>query len=326
MREPPRVQRTALLPLLLAGACATVPPPAPLPSIQDWVEGTRIALKGPTDVSVATGHKKADSPESMVSNFRGALEADLVSGGFTLSDRSDPGTLIVKVLSVRADDLVAAVHVSGEQLVTFQIASASLPCFEGSDLKMMRCYARALASRLLQSPEVAKAAMSQKAQTSTYAPPANKPASIDPARRQQSSKALQLSGKLAVLDLRNFTTDLAKENVQYFTDVVRSAALRAQPQLQVMTRENLIVLLKASGKLLDECEGECEVDTGRRIGADEIVSGEIQRLGSLYKLTLRLHDTHEGRLLSSTQASGKTVEELDQAAQAAAAELLTSVQ
>jgi len=42
----------------------------------------------------------------------------------------------------------------------------------------------------------------------------------------------------------------------------------------------------------------------------------------LYKLSLRLHDTHEGQLLASTQASGKTVEELDQSAQQAAADLL----
>jgi hypothetical protein len=58
--------------------------------------------------------------------------------------------------------------------------------------------------------------------------------------------------------------------------------------------------------------------------ADLIISGEIQKLGSLYKLTLRLHDTHEGRLLGSTQASGRTVEELDSSAQAAAGKLLSA--
>src|SRR5258707_6716069 len=41
--------------------------------------------------------------------------------------------------------------------------------------------------------------------------------------------------------------DLTRENAQYFTDVVRTAALKAQPQLEVITRENLLVLLQASG-------------------------------------------------------------------------------
>jgi hypothetical protein len=125
-----------------------------------------------------------------------------------------------------------------------------------------------------------------------------------------------------VLELRNFTRDLTRENAQYFTDVVRGAALKTQPQLEVITRENLIVLLQASGKDLASCEGECEVDTGRRIGADLIVSGEIQKLGPLYKMSLRMHETREGRLISSSIASGASIVELDQGAQKAAQELL----
>src|SRR5258708_5404834 len=95
-------------------------------------------------------------------------------------------------------------------------------------------------------------------------------------------------------------------------------------QRQVMTGENLMVLRQASGKALAKCEGECEVDTGRRMGADQNVSGEIQKVGTRYKLTLRLHDTHEGRLLASTQASGRTIDELDTEAQRAAQELLAA--
>ncbi len=139
----------------------------------------------------------------------------------------------------------------------------------------------------------------------------------------QEAERKPLTGKLAVLELRNFARDLTHENAQYFTDVIRQNALRLQGQLQVMTRENLLVLLESTGRKLDECEGECEVETGRRIGADQIISGEIQRLGTLYKISLRLHDTHDGRLLSSSIASGKSIEELDQSAQKAAEELLS---
>src|SRR5438105_8789327 len=156
--------------------------------------------------------------------------------------------------------------------------------------------------------------------------PQTQPAQAVPAAAQQAAPAprkLQLKGKLAVLELRNFAKGLKRENAQYFTDVVRQTSLRVQPEVDVMTRENLLVLLESSGKKLDECEGECEVDTGRRIGADEVVSGEIQKLGSLYKMSLRLHDTREGKLLSSAIASGKSVEELDVSVQKAAEELLS---
>lgn len=71
------------------------------------------------------------------------------------------------------------------------------------------------------------------------------------------------------------------------------------------------MLLQATGRKLDECEGECEIETGRRIGADRIISGEIQMVGTRYKVSLRLHETHEGRLLASAIATGKTIDELD---------------
>ncbi len=85
------------------------------------------------------------------------------------------------------------------------------------------------------------------------------------ARAQQS---------LAVLDFRD---KLGGKEVDagYFADVVRSASLRALPGLRVITKENLVVLLQSTGKRLEDCEGECEVDTGRRIGADLVVSGDL---------------------------------------------------
>lgn len=129
-------------------------------------------------------------------------------------------------------------------------------------------------------------------------------------------------GKLAVLDFANYAKDLSKEDVHYFADVVRGATLRSAPHMDVMTRENLLVLLQASGKDAAQCEGECEVDTGRRIGADAVISGEVLKVGSRYKISLKLHETHEGRLLSTGVASGKSIDELDEKLQAAAAELL----
>jgi hypothetical protein len=93
----------------------------------------------------------------------------------------------------------------------------------------------------------------------------------------------------------------------------------------VITRENLIVLLQATGKDLASCEGECEVDTGRRIGADLVVSGELLKFGSSYKLDMRLHDTQDGRLLSGATASGTTPDALDRALPEAIARLLAPI-
>ena len=127
------------------------------------------------------------------------------------------------------------------------------------------------------------------------------------------------SGKIAVLEVKSGTRELSAQDARYFTDVIRGAVLKAAPQLEVITRENLLVLLKSAD--LASCEGECEVETGRRIGADQIVSGELAKIGTRFKLSLRLHETHDGRLLGATVASGSTVDELDQAASQAVTSL-----
>ena len=132
------------------------------------------------------------------------------------------------------------------------------------------------------------------------------------------------SGTMAVLDfnskLRGTERDLI--DVAYFTDLVRAAALRVAPGLHVMTRENTLVLLQASGKKLEDCEGECEVDTGRRLGADLIVSGQVLKVGSNFKLNLKMHETQDGRLLSGAVASGQNVDALDSDTQRAVETLI----
>ncbi len=143
-----------------------------------------------------------------------------------------------------------------------------------------------------------------------------------PAPGPASRLPVMSSGKLAVLDFRSSTRDLQADAIRYFTDVVRGASLKAAPGIEVMTRENLVALLQANGKDLAQCEGQCEVDTGRLIGADAIVSGEVLKVGSRYHISLKLHETHDGRLLSTSVASGKTVDELEENLQSAAADLL----
>jgi TolB-like protein len=120
------------------------------------------------------------------------------------------------------------------------------------------------------------------------------------------------AGKLiAVLEFRNKLRDATEADAGYFANAIRAGLKRALPKARVMTRENVLVLLKSAGRSLADCEGECEVDTGRRLGADLVVSGDLLRLGSRFKLDLRLHDTTDGQLVSGSAATGQSVEQLD---------------
>ena len=134
---------------------------------------------------------------------------------------------------------------------------------------------------------------------------------------------LKAGSKVAVLEFKSGARELRKEDVRFYSDVVRGAALKIQPGLDVITRENLLVLLQSAGKDIADCEGTCQVDTGRRIGADAVVSGELSHVGRLYKLSLLLHDTATGGLLGSTIASGGTLAELEASVAHSSFELLT---
>jgi hypothetical protein len=148
------------------------------------------------------------------------------------------------------------------------------------------------------------------------AQPPNQPRDVEPAGAapKVAPPPIKHAGAqvIAVLEFRDkLPKEGDKLDVSYVSDVVRSAAKEALPGLRVMTRENMLVLLEATGRKLEQCEGECEVDTGRRVGADLIISGEVLRFGTRFKVNMKLHDTHDGELLAGSIASGGSVDELD---------------
>lgn len=116
--------------------------------------------------------------------------------------------------------------------------------------------------------------------------------------------------RIVVLDLGN-PGGLEAQEASYLTDVVRSSALTLPPaQFFVLTRENLMELLPP-GTTLETCVGDCEVETGRRVGADFVVSGDLVRLGGQLRAALRLHATSNGELLASEAAPGTSPETLE---------------
>jgi hypothetical protein len=132
---------------------------------------------------------------------------------------------------------------------------------------------------------------------------------------------LKQGSRLAVLDFKNSTGTLRSEDVRFLSDVVRTAALPVLPKLDVMSKETMVVALDKS-LAAGQCDAECEVETGRRIGADGLVSGEVIKLGAGYKLNLFLHATKGGQLLSAGVASGASVQELEKSLQEKAGALL----
>jgi hypothetical protein len=129
---------------------------------------------------------------------------------------------------------------------------------------------------------------------------------------------------LAVLEFKNRLDERDRKgiDVPYLSDKVRALVLESAPAIHVITRENVTELLATGGRKIEDCEGECEVETGRRLGATLVLSGDILRFGSEYKLTLRLHKTSTARLLGASEAAGVTADDLAHALSRSVSKLL----
>ena len=77
-----------------------------------------------------------------------------------------------------------------------------------------------------------------------------------------------------------------------------------------MTRENMVQILQ-DNEIDPNCiEGACEVETGRNIGADLIISGDVMKLDGQYLLSLKLYETESGTLLSADETEATRTLEL----------------
>ena len=121
--------------------------------------------------------------------------------------------------------------------------------------------------------------------------------------------ALAASPLVAVLEFRG---DLAPGVRAKLSDDVRAASLDALRgrDYRLMTRESMAVMLADMGLDAGCAEGECEVETGRNIGADYVVSGGVLEIEGLRLLTLKLHETKSGDLLAVSEVRGESVLDL----------------
>ncbi len=116
------------------------------------------------------------------------------------------------------------------------------------------------------------------------------------------SASAEAAERLAVLELSS-DADISAGQLAALTDTVRSGVKRQLgDRVQVMTRENMEVMLTDMG-LDANCvaEGACEVETARNLGVDYVVTGTVTAFGDSLVASLKLHETKSGELRGSEQ-------------------------
>ncbi len=116
--------------------------------------------------------------------------------------------------------------------------------------------------------------------------------------------------RIAVLELKG---TLSRGQLAVLSDKIRSGVLAGLQgkNFVVMSRENMAMLIKDMGLDCESVEGECEVETGRNIGAAYVVSGSVEDVGrGLMLVSLKVHDTTTGALKAAGDVRGTEVIEL----------------
>ena len=99
---------------------------------------------------------------------------------------------------------------------------------------------------------------------------------------------------------------------QFLTNVLREQAVQELPVEQnftIMTRENINAMLPP-GKSIEDCEGNCMVETGRNIAADYVCQMHLGSFDGAFSLSAELYETAANKLIASFNGQGASVKEL----------------
>jgi formylglycine-generating enzyme required for sulfatase activity/TolB-like protein len=131
--------------------------------------------------------------------------------------------------------------------------------------------------------------------------------------------------KVAVLDLKN-DAGVSSSEIFYLTDRTRDAVMRKLPaRFNVMTSESILELLPPGVKMADCSDAECEVEIGRKLGAEYVITGELLTFANKYRLNLKLHHCESASFLGSETIKGSDLEQLEESIIIIAGELGTRI-
>lgn len=131
--------------------------------------------------------------------------------------------------------------------------------------------------------------------------------------------------RLAVFELRDEAA-LGASDAAYLTDRVRAHARQELPPgMIILTRESLFELIPKNVRLEDCGDAACDLEAGRKLGVDYIVSGELLRFAGELRLNLKAHAVASGAFLAGETVAGSKPAALETGLEAACRKLFAAV-
>ena len=113
---------------------------------------------------------------------------------------------------------------------------------------------------------------------------------------QQSKK-----NTIAILYI-NSRGGISQSEAQTLTDRLRSELVNTQAFI-VLERGRMDAILKEQGFTLSGCtSSECAVEVGRLLGVQQMVTGEVGKIGDVITIDIRVFDVQTGKIFSAHQS------------------------
>ena len=132
----------------------------------------------------------------------------------------------------------------------------------------------------------------------------------DAVKEKSIDPSLEHPTRIAVLDFHGSNLDDAMLSTLAEEARVSLLANLSTDDYQIMTKENTLTILEDMGLDASALEGRDEVEVGRNIHADLIMTGSVVKLDDTYVVTVKLFDTHTAQMLYAHHIEAKSVHKL----------------
>jgi formylglycine-generating enzyme required for sulfatase activity len=132
--------------------------------------------------------------------------------------------------------------------------------------------------------------------------------------------------KVAVLELVN-KAGVTDDEAYFLTDKVRRTASQMLPisDFTIMTSENIEELLPPDMDLKKCTDAKCEVEMGRMIGAEYLITGEILRYAGKLRVQVKVHHVPSGHFIGSEDTKAGKLEKQESMLSAVSTVLMNKV-
>jgi len=146
--------------------------------------------------------------------------------------------------------------------------------------------------------------------------------SLHPAVVSQGAFAQERTEDMAVLEIAFAGKELTPQQIEFLTDDIRGKAAELT-SYRIMTKESIFAILRDKHIDPKTCDAECEIEFGRKLQADKMVTSRILVSGGIYYIKLKLYDVPTASIVrvADRECSGCSFSKLRQAVKDAAQEL-----